>query len=45
MKIKEAHESTSGPFKKIEHLPIFAMTRENAVAIRYNTKEGNVRDN
>lgn len=42
VKIKEAHEETSGHFTKIEHLPIFAMTKENAIAIRYNLPSNEV---
>lgn len=42
LRIKQAHEETSGTFAKVEHLPIFAMTKVNAIAIRYNTPNAEV---
>lgn len=43
LKVKQAHEDSFGSFKKIEHLPIFGMTKEKAMAIRYNLPDDRVR--
>ena len=42
LKIKQAHEDTSGSLSKVESLPIFGMTKENAIAIRYNMPSAQV---